>query len=47
MRIVLDENLPRPMMRFFGPEHHADTVHELGLAGTLNGVLLACLEGGP
>jgi hypothetical protein len=45
MRIVLDENLPRPMMRFFGPEHHVVTVQGLGLAGTLNGALLACLEG--
>ena len=44
MRIVLDENLPRPMARFFGPEHQVVTVQELGLAGTLNGALLSCLE---
>ena len=45
MRIVLDENLPRPMGRFFGPEHQVVTVQELGLAGTLNGALLSLLEG--
>ncbi len=45
MLIVLDENLPRPMARFFGPEHQVVTVQELGLAGTLNGSLLSRLEG--
>jgi hypothetical protein len=45
MRIVLDENLPRPLRRFFGPEHQIVTVQELGLAGTSNGALLAKLEG--
>ena len=45
MRIVLDENLPRPLRRFFGPEHQVATVQELGLAGTSNGDLLAKLEG--
>jgi hypothetical protein len=46
MRIVLDENLPRPLRRIFGPEHQVATVQELGLAGTSNGALLAQLEGG-
>ena len=45
MRIVLDENLPRPMIRFFDSQHQVVTVQDLGLAGTLNGELLACLEG--
>ena len=45
MRIVLDENLPRPLRRIFGPEHQVATVQELGLAGTSNGDLLARLEG--
>ena len=45
MRIVLDENLPRPLLRFFDPVHHAVTVQDLGLAGTANGALLARLEG--
>ena len=41
MRIVLDENLPRPLARTFGPGHQVVTVQELGLAGTANGALLA------
>lgn len=45
MRIVLDENLPRPMVRFFGPADQVVTVQGLGLAGMLNGTLLAHLEG--
>jgi hypothetical protein len=45
MRIVLDENLPRPLMRIFGPGHLVVTVQDLGLAGTANGALLALLEG--
>ena len=45
MRIVLDENLPRPLLRIFGPEHQVATVQDLGLAGTSNGDLLATLEG--
>ncbi len=44
MRIVLDENLPRPLVRIF-PGHQIATVQELGLAGTANGALLARLEG--
>ena len=46
MRIVLDEKLPRPLRRVFGPEHQVATVQELGLAGTSNDALLAQLEGG-
>ncbi len=45
MRIVLDENLPRPLARIFGPGHQVVTVQELGLAGVANGALLAQLEG--
>lgn len=45
MRIVLDENLPRPLVRIFGPGHQVATVQDLGLAGTANGALLAQLEG--
>src|SRR5260221_7863220 len=44
MRIILDENLPRPLNRIF-PGHAVATVQEQGLAGTVNGVLLARLEG--
>lgn len=45
MRIVLDENLPRPLVRIFGPDHQVMTVQDLGLAGIANGALLALLEG--
>lgn len=45
MRIVLDENLPRPLIRLFGSGQQVTTVQELGLAGTENGSLLAQLEG--
>ena len=44
MRIVLDENLPKPLKGIF-PGHTVATVQELGLAGTVNGALLAQLEG--
>ena len=44
MRILLDENLPRPLAHIFA-EHSASTVQEEGLAGTRNGDLLACAEG--
>ena len=45
MRIVLDENLPRPLARIFGAGHQVATVQDLGLAGTANGALIARLEG--
>jgi predicted nuclease of predicted toxin-antitoxin system len=45
MRIVLDENLPRPLIRIFDPVHQVATVQDLGLAGTSNSALLAKLEG--
>ncbi len=45
MRIVLDENLPGPLVRIFGPGHQVQTIQDLGLAGTANGALLALLEG--
>ncbi len=44
MRIILDENLPRPLKQIF-PGHTVTTVQEEGLSGTLNGALLARLEG--
>ena len=45
MRIVLDENLPRPMKGFFGALDTVVTVQELGMSGTSNGELLSQLEG--
>lgn len=45
MRIVLDENLPRPLARIFEPGHQVMTVQGLGLSGTANGALIARLEG--
>lgn len=45
MRIVLDENLPRPMRLIFGPGHDVATVQELGWSELSNGELLARLEG--
>ena len=44
MRIILDENLPKPLKGIF-PNHSVTTVQEQGLAGTFNGALLARLEG--
>lgn len=44
MRIVLDENLPRPLKRAFASAHVVTTVQELGFAGLTNGILLAQLE---
>jgi len=44
MRIILDENPPKPLNRIFSG-HSVATVQELGLAGTTNGKLLAELEG--
>jgi len=44
MKIILDENLPRPLKHIF-PGHSVTTVQEQGLAGTSNGELLARLEG--
>jgi hypothetical protein len=45
MRIVLDENVPRPLTRSFGSGHQVVTIQDLGLTGTDNGALLALLEG--
>jgi predicted nuclease of predicted toxin-antitoxin system len=45
MRIVLDENLPRPLKDAFPEQHFVVTVQELGLAGVSNGELLRMLEG--
>ena len=44
MRLILDENLPRPLLHMF-PGHEVTTVQELGLSGTKNGQLLAAIEG--
>lgn len=44
MRNILDENLPKPLKGIF-PNHSVTTVQEQGLAGTVNGALLARLEG--
>lgn len=46
MRIVLDENLPRSLVRAFDSSHQVTTVQKLGLAGTANGALLVQLESG-
>ena len=45
MRIVLDENMPRPLKRAFAAVHVVTTVQELGFAGLTNGELIAQLEG--
>jgi len=44
MRIILDENLPKPLKAIF-PNHFVTTVQEEGHAGVVNGILLARLEG--
>ncbi len=44
MRILLDENLPKPLTHIF-PGHFVTTVQEQGLSGTCNGALLARIEG--
>ena len=44
MTIILDENLPKPLKGIF-PNHTVTTVQDQGLAGTVNGALLARLEG--
>ena len=43
MTIILDENLLKPLKGIF-PNHTVTTVQEQGLAGTVNGALLARLE---
>lgn len=44
MRLILDENLPHPLVRIFGV-HEVTTVQYAGLSGTRNGELLAAIEG--
>ncbi len=44
MKILLDENLPKPLARIFAG-HSVSTVQEEGLAGTRNGDLLARVDG--
>jgi hypothetical protein len=43
MTIILDENLPKPLKGVF-PNHTATTVQEQGLAGAVNGALLASMR---
>ena len=44
MTIILDENLPRGLLRILVP-HRVTTVQKTGYAGVENGELLAKLEG--
>ena len=44
MTIILDENLPRGLLRILAP-HRVTTVQKAGYAGVENGELLAKLEG--
>ena len=44
VRILLDENLPRRLTRFFGPEVQATTVGRRGWSGRRNGELLGVAE---
>ena len=44
MKVILDENVPEPLKAIL-PNHTVTTVQEQGLAGTVNGALLARLEG--
>ena len=44
MKIILDENLPKPLKSAFG-NHSVTTVQEQSLAGTRNGALLALIDG--
>ena len=44
MKIILDENLPRPLKQFF-PADEVATVQEAGWAGAKNGELLAKIDG--
>ena len=44
MKILFDENIPRPLKQFF-PEHEVTTVQEAGWSGFENGELLDQAEG--
>lgn len=44
MRLLLDENLPRKLVRLFTPEVEATTVKEQGWDGKRNGELLALAQ---
>ena len=44
MKVILDENVPEPLKAIL-PNRTVTTVQEQGLAGTVNGTLLARLEG--
>jgi hypothetical protein len=43
VRILLDENVPHPLMRFFAG-HEVSTVQDCGWRGVLNGELLRLAE---
>jgi hypothetical protein len=43
VKITLDENVPRPLKRFFA-DHEVSTVQECGWRGVLNGELLSLAE---
>lgn len=45
MRIIFDENVPRPLLQVFDASHQVQTVGNLGYAGVANGALLSRLEG--
>jgi predicted nuclease of predicted toxin-antitoxin system len=44
MKVILDENLPKPLKDIF-PNHAVTAVQAEGLAGTVNGALLLRIEG--
>ena len=44
MKVILDGNVPEPLNAIL-PNHTVTIVQEQGLAGTVNGALLARLEG--
>jgi hypothetical protein len=44
VKIIFDENIPRPLKQFF-PEDSVITVQNAGWAGCKNGQLLARIEG--
>ena len=44
MKVILDENLPKPLKQVF-VGHTVTTVQEQGLSGTLNGELITRIDG--
>lgn len=45
MRLLLDEMLPRKLVRLFSPEMEAITIRQRGWAAKTNGELLAAAQG--